>query len=105
MKICRLKIIKANISDNNSVIPQISYVSQNKLVKKPIDYELVKDFYNDEKIELIENTEEIIVSKENNNNNIKLQEIIKSDRDEKINEQNEENKKVIIEEKQLKMKK
>lgn len=101
MKICRLKIIKANISDNNSVIPQISYVSQNKLVKKPIDYELVKDFYNDEKIELIENTEEIIVSKENNNNNIKLQEIIKSDRDEKINEQNEENKKVIIEEKQL----
>lgn len=46
MKICRLKIIKANISDNNSVIPQISYVSQNKLVKKPIDYELVKDFYN-----------------------------------------------------------
>ena len=63
MKICRLKIIKANISDNNSVIPQISYVSQNKLVKKPIDYELVKDFYNDEKIARFFSIFNLVVSK------------------------------------------
>ena len=36
MKVCRLKIIKANILENNLDSPQITYISQNKNNKKEI---------------------------------------------------------------------
>ena len=86
MKICRLKIIRANILENNIDSPQIIYVSQNKNNKKLAYFESERKLTNDEMITPFDNNEEIIVSKDNNDeNNIKLQDIIKSDRDKKIN--------------------
>ena len=86
MKICRLKIIRANILENNIYSPQIVYVSQNKNNKKLAYFESEKKLANDDVITPFDNNEEIIVSKDNNDeNNIKLQDIIKSDRDKKIN--------------------
>ena len=86
MKICRLKIIRANILENNIDSPQIVYVSQNKNNKKLAYFESEKKLANDDMITPFDNNEEIIVSKDNNDeNNIKLQDIIKSDRDKKIN--------------------
>ena len=87
MKICRLKIIRANILENNIDSPQIIYVSQNKNNKKLSYFESEKKLANDDVITPFDNNEEIIVSKDNNDeNNIKLQDIIKSDRDKKIND-------------------
>ena len=87
MKICRLKIIRANILENNIDSPQIVYVSQNKNNKKLAYFESEKKLANDDMITPFDNNEEIIVSKDNNDeNNIKLQDIIKSDRDKKIND-------------------
>ena len=92
MKKCRLKIIRANISENNIDTPLIIYVSQNKSNTKKKDlHESTQKINNKGKNELIGNVEEIILPKENGKTNIKLQDIIKSDR-EKENNENIENK-------------
>ena len=92
MKVCRLKIIKANILENNIDSPQITYVSQNRNNKKEVYIESERKIDNEETNTPMGNLEEIIISKENNdNNNIKLQEIIKSDREKNIIDKKEEN--------------
>ena len=91
MKVCRLKIIKANILENNIYSPQITYVSQNKNNKKEVYIESERKIDNEETNTPMGNLEEIIISKENNDNNIKLQEIIKSDREKNIIDKKEEN--------------
>ena len=91
MKICRLKIIRANILENNMDSPQIIYVSQNKVNKKQEYMESENKLGDVEINSPFDETEEIIISKDNNNdNNIKLQDIIKSDRDKKINHNKED---------------
>ena len=92
MKVCRLKIIKANILENNIDSPQITYVSQNRNNKKEVYIESERKIDNEEINTPMGNLEEIIITKENNdNNNIKLQEIIKSDREKNIIDKKEEN--------------
>ena len=92
MKKCWLKIIRANISENNIDTPLIIYVSQNKSNTKKKDlHESTQKINNKGKNELIGSVEEIILPKENGKTNIKLQDIIKSDR-EKENNENIENK-------------
>ena len=92
MKICRLKIIRANILSDNIDTPYITYVSQsqNKKNTKEDLYESKQKIYNEEKNELVDNIEEIILSKESANENIKLQDIIKSDREQDNKEEKEE---------------
>ena len=89
-KTCRLKIIRANISENNIDTPKIIYVSQNKSINKKELYETIQKKYKESKNKVINNVEEIIIQKENENANMKLQDIIKSDR-EKENIENIEN--------------
>ena len=89
-KTCRLKIIRANISENNIDTPKIIYVSQNKSINKKELYETIQKTYEESKNKIINNVEEIIIQKENENANMKLQDIIKSDR-EKENIENIEN--------------
>ena len=92
MKICRLKIIRSNILSDNIDTPYITYVSQsqNKKNTKEDLYESIQKIYNEGKNELIENIEEIILPKESANENIKLQDIIKSDREQDNKEEKEE---------------
>ena len=94
MKKCRLKIIRANILENNIDSPKIAYVSQSKTNKQFEDYELTNNKYIEEKIDIVDAIEEIILSKENTSNHIKLQDIIKSERDQEI----DDNKDNLIEE-------
>ena len=89
MKKCRLKIIRANILENNIDSPKITYVSQSITNKNHEDYELINNKYIEEKIELVDTIEEIILSKENTSNHIKLQDIIKSERDQEIYDKND----------------
>ena len=62
-KICRLKIIRANISENNIDSPQIIYVSQNKSNNKKDLYKSIQKTYNESKNKKINNIEEIILPK------------------------------------------
>ena len=94
MKICRLKIIRANILENNIDTPKIAYVSESKTNKKNEDSEFSNIKYMEEKIEFVNNIEEVILSKENTSNHFKLQDIIKSERDQEI----DDNEKNLIEE-------
>ena len=80
-KTCRLKIIRANISENNIDTPKIIYVSQNKSINKKELNETIQKTYEESKNKIINNVEEIIIQKENENANMKLQDIIKSDRE------------------------
>ena len=89
MKKCRLKIIRANILENNIDSPKITYVSQSITNKNHEDYELTNNKYIEEKIDLVDTIEEIILSKENTSNHIKLQDIIKSERDQEIYDKND----------------
>ena len=98
MKICRLKIIRANILENNIDSPQIIYVSQNKNNKKQIYFESEQKLANDEMITPFDNNEDIIISRDNNDdNNIKLQDIIKSDREKKITNDKDNKNNLVIE--------
>ena len=102
MKICRLKIIRANILENNIDSPQITYVSQNKSKKNHEQLSSSQKLYNSEYKTPLGYVEEIIISKGNNSTNMKLQEIINSDRDnknktdinEEINNNETENNKI-----------
>ena len=90
MKVCRLKIIRANILENNFDSPQITYVSQIKNNKKEQYIESERKIENDEIQTPFDNLEEIILTKDNIDNNIKLREVINSDRDKIINEKKED---------------
>ena len=85
-KICRLKVIRANISENNIDTPKIIYVSQNKSNNKKNIYEPNQKTKKESKNKFIDNIEEIILPSENEKANIKLQDIIKSDREKENNE-------------------
>ena len=91
MKKCRLKIIRANILEDNLDYPQISYVSQSKSVNVKMDLMSNQKPDINEYITPLGNSEEIIIiPKENNSVNIKLQDIINSERNKSKTENNGE---------------
>ena len=86
----KIQIIRANILENNFDSPQITYVSQIKNNKKEQYIESERKIENDEIQTPFDNLEEIILTKDNIDNDIKLREVINSDRDKIINEKKED---------------
>lgn len=104
MKICRLKIIKANISENGTVSPQIMYVSQNKTKRKKENISSSQNIYSNEFNIPLGNIEEIFISKENNSTNVKLQDIINSERNKNKTEIKKETNNIKMENDKIKKK-